>query len=154
MVQLIGTGRRGNKSQTTERRKREREADDDGGSSRKAAKLTKKKAWRPTSGRHSILNLQLSLSLFHLPPSLPPSIGLSHYVFPANAEAGKYLSSCFVNLQCENSANSLQRAVAPIAATLLAGGIALYPRQTAFAEEPRDAVRARKLPTFSIRLVS
>ncbi|BCS04702.1 MICOS complex subunit MIC26/MIC27 [Aspergillus luchuensis] len=32
-----------------------------------------------------------------------------------------------------------QRAVAPIAATLLAGGIALYPRQTAFAEEPRDA---------------
>ncbi|GKZ81615.1 hypothetical protein AnigIFM56816_006136 [Aspergillus niger] len=31
-----------------------------------------------------------------------------------------------------------QRAVAPIAATLLAGGIALYPRQTAFAEEPRD----------------
>ncbi|KAJ5619804.1 hypothetical protein N7510_003788 [Penicillium lagena] len=31
-----------------------------------------------------------------------------------------------------------QRAVAPIAATLLAGGIALYPRQTAFAEQPRD----------------
>ncbi|OQD82875.1 hypothetical protein PENANT_c019G09071 [Penicillium antarcticum] len=31
-----------------------------------------------------------------------------------------------------------QRAVAPIAATLLAGGIALYPKQTAFAEEPRD----------------
>ncbi|OGE50084.1 hypothetical protein PENARI_c018G00249 [Penicillium arizonense] len=31
-----------------------------------------------------------------------------------------------------------QRAVAPIAATLLAGGIALYPKQTAFAEAPRD----------------
>ncbi|KAJ5105364.1 hypothetical protein NUU61_002711 [Penicillium alfredii] len=31
-----------------------------------------------------------------------------------------------------------QRAVAPIAATLLAGGMALYPKQTAFAEEPRD----------------
>ncbi|KAJ5349113.1 Mitochondrial protein [Penicillium brevicompactum] len=31
-----------------------------------------------------------------------------------------------------------QRAVAPIAATLLAGGIALYPKQTAFAEVPRD----------------
>ncbi|CAL5870440.1 uncharacterized protein PFLUO_LOCUS4677 [Penicillium psychrofluorescens] len=31
-----------------------------------------------------------------------------------------------------------QRAVAPIAATLLAGGIALYPRQTAYAEQPRD----------------
>ncbi|KAJ5832911.1 hypothetical protein N7474_001222 [Penicillium riverlandense] len=31
-----------------------------------------------------------------------------------------------------------QRAVAPIAATLLAGGVALYPRQTAFAEQPRD----------------
>lgn len=33
-----------------------------------------------------------------------------------------------------------QRAVAPIAATLLAGGIALYPKKTAFAEEPRDNV--------------
>ncbi|PYI05416.1 hypothetical protein BO78DRAFT_398154 [Aspergillus sclerotiicarbonarius CBS 121057] len=32
-----------------------------------------------------------------------------------------------------------QRAVAPIAATLLAGGITLYPRRTAFAEEPQDA---------------
>ncbi|CAG7978904.1 unnamed protein product [Penicillium olsonii] len=31
-----------------------------------------------------------------------------------------------------------QRAVAPIAATLLAGGIALYPKQTAFAEGSRD----------------
>ncbi|KAJ5906156.1 uncharacterized protein N7473_003072 [Penicillium subrubescens] len=31
-----------------------------------------------------------------------------------------------------------QRAVAPIAATLLAGGLALYPKQTAFAEEPRE----------------
>ncbi|KAJ5093228.1 hypothetical protein N7456_009089 [Penicillium angulare] len=31
-----------------------------------------------------------------------------------------------------------QRAVAPIAATLLAGGIALYPKQMAFAEEPRE----------------
>ncbi|KAJ5129736.1 uncharacterized protein N7515_005775 [Penicillium bovifimosum] len=31
-----------------------------------------------------------------------------------------------------------QRAVAPIAASLLAGGIALYPKKTAFAEEPRD----------------
>ncbi|RAL17294.1 MICOS complex subunit MIC26/MIC27 [Aspergillus homomorphus CBS 101889] len=31
-----------------------------------------------------------------------------------------------------------QRAVAPIAATLLAGGVAFYPRRTAFAEEPRD----------------
>ncbi|KAF5861775.1 hypothetical protein ETB97_012576 [Aspergillus alliaceus] len=31
-----------------------------------------------------------------------------------------------------------QRAVAPIAATLLAGGVALYPRRTAFAEEPKD----------------
>ncbi|KAJ5399656.1 Mitochondrial protein [Penicillium sp. CMV-2018d] len=31
-----------------------------------------------------------------------------------------------------------QRAVAPIAATLLAGGIALFPKKTAFAEEPRD----------------
>ncbi|EAL88714.1 hypothetical protein KXW98_001609 [Aspergillus fumigatus] len=29
-----------------------------------------------------------------------------------------------------------QRAVAPIAATLLAGGVALYPRRTAYAEEP------------------
>lgn len=107
----------------------------------------KKKAWRPTSGRHSILNLQLSLSLFHLPPSLLPSIGLPHHVFPANAEAGKSLSSCFFRLQLEEvSANSFQRAVAPIAATLLAGGIALYPRQTAFAEEPRDAVRAWNIP--------
>lgn len=33
-----------------------------------------------------------------------------------------------------------KRAVAPIAATLLAGGIALYPKKTAFAEEPRDNV--------------
>ena len=33
-----------------------------------------------------------------------------------------------------------QRAVAPIAATLLAGGIALYPKNTAFAEEPRENV--------------
>lgn len=33
-----------------------------------------------------------------------------------------------------------QRAVAPIAATLLAGGIALFPKKTAFAEEPRDNV--------------
>lgn len=33
-----------------------------------------------------------------------------------------------------------QRAVAPIAATLLAGGIALYPKKTAFAEEPRENV--------------
>ncbi|GIJ89635.1 hypothetical protein Asppvi_008580 [Aspergillus pseudoviridinutans] len=31
-----------------------------------------------------------------------------------------------------------QRAVAPIAATLLAGGVALYPRRTAYAEEPLD----------------
>ncbi|KAJ5759637.1 Mitochondrial protein, partial [Penicillium odoratum] len=31
-----------------------------------------------------------------------------------------------------------QRAVAPIAATLLAGGMALYPKQTAFAEDPRE----------------
>ncbi|OJK02675.1 MICOS complex subunit MIC26/MIC27 [Aspergillus brunneoviolaceus CBS 621.78] len=31
-----------------------------------------------------------------------------------------------------------QRAVAPLAASLLAGGVALYPRRTAFAEEPRD----------------
>ncbi|GFF22694.1 mitochondrial organizing structure protein 2 [Aspergillus udagawae] len=31
-----------------------------------------------------------------------------------------------------------QRAVAPIAATLLAGGVALYPRRTAYAEEPSD----------------
>ncbi|KAJ5700910.1 Mitochondrial protein [Penicillium malachiteum] len=31
-----------------------------------------------------------------------------------------------------------QRAVAPIAATLLAGGMALYPKQTVFAEEPRE----------------
>ncbi|PLB55368.1 hypothetical protein P170DRAFT_432909 [Aspergillus steynii IBT 23096] len=30
------------------------------------------------------------------------------------------------------------RAVAPFAATLLAGGVALYPRQTAWAEEPQD----------------
>lgn len=34
----------------------------------------------------------------------------------------------------------VQRAVAPIAATLLAGGIALFPKKTAFAEEPRDNV--------------
>ncbi|KAF7593945.1 hypothetical protein BBP40_010452 [Aspergillus hancockii] len=32
-----------------------------------------------------------------------------------------------------------QRAVAPIAATLLAGGVAFYPRRTAFAEEPSKA---------------
>ncbi|KAL4896103.1 apolipo protein O-domain-containing protein [Aspergillus ambiguus] len=32
-----------------------------------------------------------------------------------------------------------QRAVAPLAASLLAGGVALYPRRTAFAEEPKDA---------------
>ncbi|KAB8075752.1 apolipo protein O-domain-containing protein [Aspergillus leporis] len=32
-----------------------------------------------------------------------------------------------------------QRAVAPIAATFLAGGVALYPRRTAFAEEPKNA---------------
>ncbi|KOC12137.1 mitochondrial protein [Aspergillus flavus AF70] len=31
-----------------------------------------------------------------------------------------------------------QRAVAPIAATLLAGGVAFYPRRTAFAEEPKN----------------
>ncbi|KAE8356492.1 apolipo protein O-domain-containing protein [Aspergillus coremiiformis] len=32
--------------------------------------------------------------------------------------------------------DSIQRAVAPIAATLLTGGLVFYPRQTAFAEEP------------------
>ncbi|EAU33148.1 conserved hypothetical protein [Aspergillus terreus NIH2624] len=31
-----------------------------------------------------------------------------------------------------------KRAVAPLAASLLAGGVALYPRRTAFAEEPKD----------------
>ncbi|KAL1877214.1 hypothetical protein Plec18167_004902 [Paecilomyces lecythidis] len=31
-----------------------------------------------------------------------------------------------------------RRAVAPVAATLLAGGVALYPRRTAFAEAPHD----------------
>ncbi|KAJ5899233.1 hypothetical protein N7495_003977 [Penicillium taxi] len=31
-----------------------------------------------------------------------------------------------------------QRAVAPFAAALLAGGMALYPRQTAYAEDPRE----------------
>ncbi|KAE8147324.1 apolipo protein O-domain-containing protein [Aspergillus avenaceus] len=31
-----------------------------------------------------------------------------------------------------------QRAVAPIAATLMAGGVAFYPRRTAFAEEPKN----------------
>ncbi|EYE95047.1 MICOS complex subunit MIC26/MIC27 [Aspergillus ruber CBS 135680] len=33
-----------------------------------------------------------------------------------------------------------QRAVAPIAATLLAGGISLYPSRTAFAEAPRKSI--------------
>ncbi|KAI9925160.1 hypothetical protein ASPWEDRAFT_45902 [Aspergillus wentii DTO 134E9] len=32
-----------------------------------------------------------------------------------------------------------QRAIAPIAASLLAGGIAFYPKRTAFAEEPLDS---------------
>ncbi|KAJ5584337.1 Mitochondrial protein [Penicillium hispanicum] len=37
-----------------------------------------------------------------------------------------------------------QRAVAPIAATLLAGGMALYPKQTAFAEGPQQVGPPRK----------
>lgn len=41
----------------------------------------------------------------------------------------------------------VQRAVAPIAATLLAGGMALYPKQTAFAEDPREV---RTTDTFNL----
>lgn len=59
-------------------------------------------------------------------------------VIPANVEAG--LSAGLFPLGFPRLLTRIQRAVAPIAATLLAGGMSLYPKRTAFAEEPQDLV--------------
>ena len=59
-------------------------------------------------------------------------------VIPASVEAG--LSAGLFPLRFPRLLTRIQRAVAPIAATLLAGGMSLYPKRTAFAEEPKDLV--------------
>lgn len=73
--------------------------------------------------------------------SFSPPLALPHHVLPANVEQG--MSSTFPPSVARPFTHPFQRAVAPLAASLLAGGVALYPRRTAFAEEPKDLVRGR-----------
>lgn len=86
---------------------------------------------------------------FILTTSFPPFSSSPHPqdVIPADVATGMHfynrLLSSWMQLipQCPvPMLTCAQRAVAPIAATLLAGGIALFPKKTAFAEEPRDNV--------------
>lgn len=76
-------------------------------------------------------------------PPFPPHP--SQDVIPADVATGMLFYSLSASnwMQLITPCSMLtcaQRAVAPIAATLLAGSIALYPKKTAFAEEPREDV--------------
>ena len=80
----------------------------------------------------------LSLFFFFFFHSIGLWLRCRQDVIPANVEAG--LSAGLFPLGFTRLLTRIQRAVAPIAATLLAGGMSLYPKRTAFAEEPRDLV--------------
>ena len=82
-------------------------------------------------------------------PAPPPFSSSPHPqdVIPADVATGMHFYNCLLSSWMQlipqypvPMLTCAQRAVAPIAATLLAGGIALFPKKTAFAEEPRDNV--------------
>ena len=100
-------------------------------------------AWRDLSSTAgNIRSTSTSPSTLQFLSLFSHSIGLwlrcRQDVIPANVEAG--LSARLFPLGFPRLLTRIQRAVAPIAATLLAGGVSLYPKRTAFAEEPRDLV--------------
>lgn len=98
-----------------------------------------------SSGRPSTSGLQRIHSTTNLSrrrihwPLAPSSFKMSFR--PMFQRVSNCLGSCVSWLFLGNWLTCSQRTVAPIAVTFLAGGIAAYPRRTAFAEAPSETVR-------------
>lgn len=83
----------------------------------------------------------LAQPLFNLLRPHHPNHSTNHECSAASCLSGQCSSRSVATIGlCRPLLIRLQRAVAPVAASLLAGGLSFYPKRTVFAEEPRDLV--------------